>query len=142
MNMSSNLATCNVFFVLSTDASASQAGAPSVLPPRWISVMFSEAMRGFRWDSMCSSVSSLRERPVSVKMVEEAMVEYGMSCLGDVRVGEVSHLCKEQGRAWRKHRDLQPYENPVPLVPDTALQPSSSARLPRDIATFGTMIGL
>lgn len=39
-------------------------------------MMVSEAMRGFRWDSMCSSVSSLRERPVRVKTFGEAMVEY------------------------------------------------------------------
>jgi len=74
VKISSNLATCSVFLVLRTEESASQAGAPNVLPPRWISVRFSAALRGARWDSMCSGLSSLRARPDSVKTSADAIV--------------------------------------------------------------------
>ena len=74
VKMSSNFAVCSVFFVRRTEASVSQAGAPRVLPPRWISVTLSEAMRGFKWGSMSSAVSSLRERPERVNVVGDSIV--------------------------------------------------------------------
>jgi len=48
VKMSSSFAICSVRLDFRTEPSASQAEAPKVLPPRWISVMASEAMRGLR----------------------------------------------------------------------------------------------
>lgn len=54
--------------VLRTDPRASQAGAPKVLPPRWISVTVVDAMRGLRWGSMSSAVVSLSDCEAREKM--------------------------------------------------------------------------
>ena len=69
VKMSSSLAVRSVVFVLSTEARREQAGAPRVLPPRWISVTVSEAIKGLRWGSMSSAVSSLRDCPEREKML-------------------------------------------------------------------------
>ena len=74
MKMSSNFAVWREVLDLRTAPSASQAGAPRVLPPRWISVVESEAMRGFRWGSMSSAVVSLRDWPERENMVGEDMM--------------------------------------------------------------------
>lgn len=70
VKMSSSFATCSVVLDLRTEPSASQAGAPRVLPPRWISVTESEAMRGWRWGSMSSAVVSLRDWEEREKMLD------------------------------------------------------------------------
>ena len=79
VNMSSSLAVCRVVFFLSTEARVSQAGAPSVLPPRWISVTVSEAIKGLRCGSMCSAVSSLRDWHDREKMLDDDIVSNGGS---------------------------------------------------------------
>ena len=76
--ISSSFAVCRDVLVLSTSPRVSQAGAPNVLPPKWISVTVSEAMRGLRWGSMSSAVSSLRDLPDREKMLEDDMLPGGI----------------------------------------------------------------
>ena len=69
VKMSSSLAVWRVVFVWSTEARREQAGAPRVLPPRWISVIVFEVIKGLRWGSMSETVSSLRDCPKREKML-------------------------------------------------------------------------
>ena len=74
VNMSSSFATWRVFLDLRTVPRVSHAGAPKVLPPRWISVVVVEAMRGARWGSMSAAVSSFRDLLEREKMSGVDMV--------------------------------------------------------------------
>ena len=87
VNMSSSLAVWRVVFVWSTEARREQAGAPRVLPPRWISVIVSEAIKGLRWGSISSAVSSLRDCPEREKMLG-----------GDIMLGNRGVVVQWHGR--------------------------------------------
>lgn len=67
--MSARLAVWRVGFWRRTEARVAQAGAPRVLPPRWIVVIVVEEIRGVRWGVMESAVSRRRDSVESVKRV-------------------------------------------------------------------------
>ena len=73
VKMSARLALCSVLFVRRIEASAVQAGAPSVLPLSLMLVTVVDSWSGVRCGRIWSAVSSLGVGVVSVNVVPSMM---------------------------------------------------------------------
>lgn len=69
VKMSAKLAVSRWVWVERMGARCSQAGAPRVLPPRWIEVNFLDSIRVWMWGWMSEALSRRREEVERVKWV-------------------------------------------------------------------------